>query len=57
MINLTNKDTIEFRGFKGTLDADRIYKYIEFILALLETDINENTTFTDLTIPDLLNHA
>ncbi len=57
MINLTNKDTIEFRGFRGTLDADRIYKYIEFILALLETDINENTTFKDLTIPDLLNHA
>ena len=57
MINLTNKDTIEFRGFKGTLDADRIYKYIEFILALLEIDINENTTFKDLTIPDLLNHA
>lgn len=57
MINLTNKDTIEFRGFKGTLDADRIYKYIEFILTLLETDINENTTFKDLTIPDLLNHA
>lgn len=57
MINLTNKDTIEFRGFKGTLDANRIYKYIEFILALLETDINENTTFKDLVIPDLLNHA
>ena len=57
MINLTNKDTIEFRGFKGTLEADRIYKCIEFILTLLETDINENTTFTDLTIPDLLNHA
>ena len=57
MINLTNKDTIEFRGFKGTLDANRIYKYIEFILTLLETDINENTTFKDLTIPDLLNHA
>ena len=57
MINLTNKDTIEFRGFKGTLDAKRIYTYIEFILALLETDINENTTFNDLSIPDLLNHA
>ncbi len=54
MINLTNKDTIEFRGFAGTLEAKKIYKYINFIITLLETNIDENTTFNDLSIPDLL---
>ena len=50
ILNIQNSSTIEFRGFKGTLDADKVYKYIEFILTLLETDINENTTFNDLPI-------
>ena len=31
--------------------------YPEITVDYIETDINENTTFKDLVIPDLLNHA
>lgn len=47
-INLMNENTIEFRVFKGTLSPKRIISYIQFILTLLEMDINEDTNFQDL---------
>ena len=52
-INFTNEHTIEFRCFAGTLDAKRVYGYIEFILALIENiehlfSITERPTFKDL---------
>ena len=52
-INFTNEHTIEFRCFAGTLDAKRVYGYIEFILALVENiehlfSITESPTFKDL---------
>ena len=52
-INFTNEHTIEFRCFAGTLDAKRVYGYIEFILALLENieelfSISNKPTFKEL---------
>lgn len=34
-VNLTNKTTIEFRIFKGTLKKETIYRYMEFCHALI----------------------
>ena len=52
-INFTNEHTIEFRCFAGTLNAKRVYGYIEFILALIENitelfDTSDKPTFKDL---------
>lgn len=46
-INLTNRDTIEFRCFAGTLNSRIVYGCIEFILTLLE-NIDDIENFEDL---------
>lgn len=40
-LNMTNNDTIEFRCFAGTLDADRIMGYIEFVNIMISEKVKD----------------
>ena len=44
-LNTTNKNTIEFRMFKGTMNGSSILRYLEFVDALVR--FVANTTATD----------
>ena len=47
-INIQNLNTIEFRLFNGTLNANEILANVEFIKTLLYAPIDKNWTFKDI---------
>lgn len=51
-VNFENKDTVEFRMFKGTLDTTEIYATIEFVNNLV--DFTNNKSLDEFSFNDLL---